>query len=166
MIYKDAALIGRRVGKYEGDKALIRAVSRNHGFFELLGREERWTRDSAYVSANELAEMMCSSKGGIVIVSSEHRDFEALMSHADIVWSDGKLYEFEIFGRKAGFCIECRGELEEGNDWQTCDACQRAIIEDLGIEPRPLAKAFVERMTAWHERHGDYEAIERLKALA
>lgn len=160
MIYKDAVLIGPKAGKYEGDRALIRTVSRNHGFFEmLLGREEKWSRDSGYMSANELAEMMCSSEGGIIIVSSEHRDFEALMSHADAVWNDGKLYEFEIFGRKAGFCAECRGELQEGNTWQTCGACQHAIIEGLAIEPRPLAKAFVERMTAWHMRHGDHDAL-------
>ena len=151
MIYKDATLIS--AGKHLSDKALIKAVARCAGFFEMI--DDEWSHGSSYLSANELIKGLMASEGGTIIISAGHQDFDALERQASLVWSDGALYELEIFGRDAGFCVECRGELEdlENGAWQTCFDCQYRIIEDVPIGPRALSSKFVDRMAAWNKRH-------------
>ncbi len=150
-------------GHNQSTKDLIASVARHNGFFEAKG--DKPNLDSC-MSTRYVLEALMSGKGGTIYIEMSHPDFQELRDKAAFEWHDKFRYEFLYFGRQAGFCVECRGELERADDtYQTCYDCMWAIMEDCPIEPRPLAKKFIKIMTAWHTRHGNDEAIEQLKAL-
>ena len=151
----------------EAYRALISSVRKTNGFFEL--RHERPYYD-VHMSTSDILSNLLRYKGGIVILSSEHKHKKSLHGLAEYQYADGDRHELLFIGHESDFCNECRGEVIKGvvtryEHFQTCSDCQHAIREGLPIEPRPLSKKFIEVMTAWHTRHGDTEAIERLKAL-
>lgn len=148
-------------GRPRHEKDLIGSVARMNGFFE---QKDRGIDLSVYASADEVVGMLKRGRGGIVTIELSHRDFGYLSDLADFKHHDGTRYELLMIGVRSGICCECRGEVETAGQL-TCYSCQADIMNDVPIEPKPLAGEFIMTMMAWHTRHGDKAAIERLLAM-